>query len=280
MATIEGTGSPVVYLPFPTFLTVLDTLGQGLPPRVDKSVFSSQSGSVQTQIMSNLKTMRLIDDDGVPQETLRRLAEERENRPALVADLLRIIYPEIVNLGASHGSAAQLKEAFTKRNAQGDTQRKAITFLLQAMEYSGLPTSRLWPKTKQRKAAATPRKNGNAAAPRKRRSSTQTESQTEPKQTQTPPPSAEGATRTVDLPSGGWVTLTVSVDPFSLTAREREAVFDLIDRVRQLPETLKDDRVTPAASAAAGEASSSEYGKGDGVAVGPAPHHPEEARSW
>ena len=42
--------------------------------------------------------------------------------------------------------------------------------------------------------------------------------------------------KTVHLKSGGTVTLTAAVDLFSLTAADREFVFELIDKVQSYAE--------------------------------------------
>lgn len=239
MAQDINSGTTAVYLPFRTFLTALDILGQGRPPRVDKSVFASFSGVTQALVIATFKTLGLIDDAGNPQATLLALIEGGADRERLVGQLVRNTYPEIVELGTRNASPAQLDEAMRKRGVQGSTLRKAITFYLQAAEFTSLPVSSLWPKAKRRPAGRGQRRNGGIT--RRRRL---------PPKGQTPPANADrasaGTTRTVTLPSGGTAALTLSVDVFDLSEGERVGVFDLIDRLMRLPDSAGHDRTTPA----------------------------------
>jgi len=261
----ESTPSiPPVYVPWQTLQTGLDILGQGVPPRVDKSVFGSFSGSNQTLMLSALRAFRLIDEAGVPTPALKSLAENRDTRAGELNGILRWSFPDLVALGEANATSGQLDDAMKKRGLSGETQRKVLSFYLQAAEYAGLPLSKLWPKAKSRTAKGA-RQSRTASGTSRRRGSPPT-----------PPPASrmeiptqqQGMTRTVEIPGVGTATLTFALDLFDLSEDQRRKVFDLIDRLRELG-AVEDDRHQPTKAAA-------ENGTGEGGQLTGSPLRPVE----
>ena len=77
------------YVPYRTFRTFLEFLKEGIPDRIDRSVWVSRfSGSSGMQLMTSLKALNLIDDLGMPSSDLEKLvyAQGKDRR-----DLLREI---------------------------------------------------------------------------------------------------------------------------------------------------------------------------------------------
>src|SRR4030042_3837851 len=82
------------YVPFKTFQNFLDSLKVGIPSRIDRSVISSFSGTVQSQLTGALKYLNLISENGLPSETLSRLVNsEGAERQKILRDILKKSYP-------------------------------------------------------------------------------------------------------------------------------------------------------------------------------------------
>jgi len=144
------------------------------PTRIDKSYLDNQSGATQTAILSGLRSIGLIDEDGRLTEAFKKLvvADDAQRKQA-VAELLGSQYGSIVELGTTNATQLQLEEAFkTLFDVQGETRRKSVAFYLKAAQYAGVPVSRQWktprttaPRSGRRKAGSR-RTNDDGAPPR------------------------------------------------------------------------------------------------------------------
>ena len=210
---------PAAYIPFRTFLTALEALEQALPEQIDKSAWSTFSYAIQAHTVSAFKFLGLIDDDGYVQDELRRLVAEKGDRPALVGELLRQRYANVVELGDQNATTQQLNEAMRQHYVGGSLLVKAVRFFLRAAEYAELPVSPLWEKGKKGVATGqgkrTPKKSTRSKRSQDASSGVGT--------------GGEHSVKEVSLPSGGTVTLSASVDVMKLSAKERKFIFDLID---------------------------------------------------
>lgn len=130
------------YLAWRTFFNLILQLDEkGLPTRIDRSFLSQRSGVDQGYLIATLKAFGMIADDGTVLQPLKDLVADREGRPALVADVLKIHYPEVFALPAN-ATQAELDEVFRAVFAQsGATLRKAQTFLLHGAAFAGLKLS-------------------------------------------------------------------------------------------------------------------------------------------
>jgi hypothetical protein len=131
------------YIPFRTLLNLFERLAQeGVPNRIDRTYLDYLSGITQTYLIAALKTFDLVDDDGVPTPKLREFVENPDQRPALTGQLVREYYADALSLGegATHG---ELEEVFREKyGLRGDTNRKGITFFLNAATFGNVPVSR------------------------------------------------------------------------------------------------------------------------------------------
>lgn len=217
----NGDGQAAVYVAFTTFKNALDQLAQGVPNRVDRSVFPGLSGGVQAQLLAGMRFLGLIDGDGKPQPSLAKVAVlDEPSRKRELRAILEDTYADLFALNLKKTTPAELNEQMAQSyNVSGDTRDKAVRFFLSAAEYAGVPLSQLFEKKRGRTASAStpkrrrgrPKGSSGASAPTR---STGT-----------------GATKTVQLTSGGELTLSASIDLFALTADDRKFVFDLIDRM-------------------------------------------------
>lgn len=209
------------YLPFKTFLSSLEPFSQGLPPKIDRTIWRSQSGFMQGLIMNTFRFFKLIDDNDRPTELLHQIAKKKDEqlKPDL-ANLLRISYAAVMEHDLMTMTPKMLDEILEKSySVGGDTKKKAGTFFLQAVKHANIPfSSFLSVKTRNttgRKRRVGTRENGNAETPNY--------------VLEMPPTPAEGHSKSIQLSGGGTVTLSLSANLFSLKGEDRKFVFDLID---------------------------------------------------
>lgn len=111
-------------------------------------------------------------------------------------------------------------------NVSGSTRDKAVRFFLAALEYLEIPVSPLFKRS-----------GGNGTGvQRKRRGPGRPKVAMD---TGEPPPHdagnvpTAGTSRVVKLKSGGTLTVSASLDLFSLVPTDRKFVFELIDRLEE-----------------------------------------------
>ena len=137
------------YLPYKTLSTFLEDLKISLPQRIDRSLMKSMSGGMQSQLMSALAYLNLIDiNSGVPTEKLSRLVHsEGADRQRVLKDILTSSYKFLFEgeFQLDRETESQLRERFEQTGVSGDTQRKAIAFFIKAAKDAGLGAPK--PKT-------------------------------------------------------------------------------------------------------------------------------------
>ena len=218
----ENNKQSAPYLPFKTFLGALDALNHGVPPIIDRSIWRTQPGGVQGQIMGALRFFNLIDDNNKPAENLRRLIERPDDRQKAIRALLEWSYANIVKGDLTKMTAKMLEDGMEQYGVGGETKKKAVTFFLQAARFADLALSPYL----QAQIRATP-------GTRRKRRKDDDGSANEPIPT-APAPMAgrSGESQTIELKSGGSVTIIVSINPFGLEEADRTFVFDLIDKLK------------------------------------------------
>lgn len=131
----------VPYAPWTTFNTALDTLQEnGLPDKLDRSVFKKQSGGTQAVLMASLKAAGGINEDNLVQPILHRMVDPAQ-RKAAFKDLLDERYKEVLALGPT-ATQAQFDQVFRDYGLSGATHRKAKAFFLKAAEEVGIKLSK------------------------------------------------------------------------------------------------------------------------------------------
>ncbi len=132
------------YLPYRTLRTFLDSLRQGIPARIDRTVMRSFAGSVQSSLLSSLRYLNLITPEGIPTDSLNRLVHlDGLERQQALAEVLRGAYNFLFSDGFSleRATPGQFQERFRLSGATGDTARKAATFFLAAARDAGMEVS-------------------------------------------------------------------------------------------------------------------------------------------
>lgn len=217
------------YLAFKTFWTFVDELlAKPLPPKLDRSLMRSKSGSDQASLTAALKSFDLIDDvQGVT--GLRALADADEaGRIHWLGQQLRLHYPVQVKVSEGNGTEQQLRDSLKESFGLGsaDTIRKAMTFFLHAARTAGIEISPHFPVTRSG--------SGAPGAPKPRR----------PTKRKPPPSPApdknEGSGRltvsgdiyTLTMASGPVVTFAVQINVMEASVEDRNFIFAIIDKLR------------------------------------------------
>lgn len=221
-----------VYVAWATLNNALTTLSQGIPNQIDRTVFPGLAWSVQSQLMSGLKFLGLIDDDGKPLRALQAVAvADEDKRRAAMATLLRERYADLFALDLTKTTPAELDKVMgATYKVQGSTRERCVRFFLAAAGYAGVPLS---PLVKPKGAG-----NNNASSagrPRRRlrdrRQTATTDAGGSIQDTAQVRVHQGGTSKTVSLRGGGTLTLAATLDVFSLTETDRVFVFGLIDKL-------------------------------------------------
>lgn len=224
------------YMSFQTFWKYLDELAsKPLPPRIDRSMMRTKSGTDQANLTMALNSFGLTDGEGTVLATLTKLtASPSDQRSAVLADLIRQYYPGPMRVSDENGTQAALNAVFTEDYpsiASADTRRKAITFFLHAATSAGLSLSPHFPSS--RPGAGAP------GAPKARRSGRRkpesAEGQVSPEPTSTTSQastSTRGTSHTIELESGGTLTLTYDLSLFDLSEDDETFVLGLVRGLR------------------------------------------------
>lgn len=231
--TGQSKASVPPYLPYKTFTGYIDSLKQGVPSHIDRSTMATMAGNVQTNLLNALRYLELIQEHGAPTERLYQFVKsEGAERQGLLREMLRSAYGFLWTDGfdLSNATGATFDERF-KRVASGDTARKAEAFFLAAAKDADMPISRFitargsrGPRSRQRRPIIQNGLNGKAS---------QTRHETQEEVMPPPPPPPGGNTKTVTFSRGGILTVSVSVDLFTLTRHERDFVLGLIDQMNE-----------------------------------------------
>lgn len=218
------------YIPYKTLTNTLDRFRSGhLPNRIDRTVFPGQSGAAQTQLLAAMKFLGLIDEElNTPTDVFKKLVPADEaTRKKLLRGVLETSYAELFKLDLLKATPGQLNETMAAHyTVSGSTLVKAVRFFVAAATDVGIELSPLLSKQKVRA--------GNGAAPRRRRGPRLKQPQP---LSLAPASPASGTTKTVELKSGGTLTVSGTFDPFSLNSADRAFVFGLIDKLDEYQNT-------------------------------------------
>ena len=215
--------SSTPYGVFATFMTAVGQLAQGVPNQIDRSVFPGMAWTAQTQLLSALRSLRLMSEDGKPTPRLHALAvTDEDKRKKALEQIVREHYAEIFELDLMKTTPAELDQRMTEAfDITGDTRKKAVRFFLAALDHLSIEVSPLFGKPRSRKRTG----NGPARRTRRRRTPASTSNQS-PAQ-----PDQGGTSRTIELRSGGTLTLSVSLDLLRVSSDDRTFVIGLVDKL-------------------------------------------------
>lgn len=134
MTDTTATSSPP-YATFGSFAGFLNKLrDDGLPNRIDASVFGNASGSIKYSVLAALKYLGLIDSAGKPSKFFADLVTATdEERPIYFAQLIRSGYPSLFEKGVDLDkmTAGQFDEHFrVQYQVKGSTIDKIAAFFI------------------------------------------------------------------------------------------------------------------------------------------------------
>lgn len=131
------------YVAFRTFRTFLESLAISMPDRIDRSVFDSKfSGTATSQINSALRSLKLIDADGSPSGSLRRLAQTQgEEHQMVLAGILESYYEPVFRLDLERATKAQFREAMREFGCTESMLIKCETFFIHAAQHAAISLS-------------------------------------------------------------------------------------------------------------------------------------------
>jgi hypothetical protein len=142
--TFEVSPAPVPpYVPYRSFRNFIDSLKQGIPGRIDRSVMASMSGAIQSQLTAALRYLGLIKATGQPTDTLPRLVNsEGPERAKVMREIVTSSYRFLFDdFDVKSATPRMLEEQFGAMGASGGTLSKCTNFFLAAAKEAGIETS-------------------------------------------------------------------------------------------------------------------------------------------
>lgn len=150
------------YVPWRTFETYIDSLaafGPSMPNVIDRDSMRTFSGSMQSWLLSALRSLRMIDENGEPKPRLKQIVEATpENRKPLYRHLIEVEYPFLRAINLQGATPKQIEAAFESTGATGDTVRKCIAFFIGMAKAADLQLSPLIEKVRRRPSSGGQKK--------------------------------------------------------------------------------------------------------------------------
>jgi hypothetical protein len=141
--TVSTRGGVPAYVSYRTFLSFLESLRESAPARIDRSLLTSFSGTMQNQLLSALRYLGLIAEDGTTHPSFARLVRsEGTERRVILNEIVREAYLFLFgDFDLAAATSMQLVERFKAAGARGDTVRKCISFFLSIAEDAAIELS-------------------------------------------------------------------------------------------------------------------------------------------
>ena len=212
------------YVPWGTFKNSLAAFSEGLPNRIDRTALVGMAGGTQAHLLSALKFLGLIEDDGTPTSAMAELAvPDEETRKKVLDRIVRERYSALFELDLTKATPAQLQEKMQEHyRVRGTTRDRAVRFFLGAAEYLDIPLSQYF--SARGSAGAT------NSSPRRKSRKPKGKQQVDRGGEDDNPPKG-GSSKTVRLASGGSLELIASVDVMTMSEADRKFLFELIDKM-------------------------------------------------
>jgi len=142
-ANVRRQGLPP-YVSYAAFRRFVESLKQGIPSRIDRTVLGWLSPAGQAQLVLALRFLGLTEDQGAPTEKLEDLAAAQGPlRQKLLRETVTSAYRHVLGgLNLQKATSGQLEDQFKKAGASGVTLRKCVAFFVTAMDDSGIGHSR------------------------------------------------------------------------------------------------------------------------------------------
>ena len=131
------------YVSYRTFRNFLELLKEGLPSRIDRSVWGPRySGTTGQQLMTALKSLNLINENGTPNNTLENLVNSNgTQRQLLIKKILEDKYSEIFQIDLVRATRSQFNDIFRSVGINEGMLNKCQVFFIQACQDAGIELS-------------------------------------------------------------------------------------------------------------------------------------------
>ena len=219
------------YIPWNSLRTATEVLEQGLPKRLDRSVFPSFSGSMKSWILSAFVFLDFTDENGNVTPRLEEWVKSQEaGRKEIMRAIVESKYKALLDLADESGTPDQFKKEIEKLGVSGGTTQRAVRFFLAAAKFAGIDVPESWKKIKVSGSGSVsrrrrPRNDGGAGEPDGDGDGGD--------------PDEPG--NTITLECGSTVTLTVALKPLTLSEADRVWLFGLIDEFKSHASSPEDD---------------------------------------
>lgn len=129
------------YAPYRSFRNYIDSLKQGIPSQIDRSVMQSMSGALQSQLTSTMRYLGLVNSSGQPTDRLSRIVHsEGAERKAALQNVAKSAYPYLFdNFDLKTATPKMLNDKFTGMNASGGTVGKCVAFFIALAKDAEIP---------------------------------------------------------------------------------------------------------------------------------------------
>lgn len=210
----------MAYVPFKTFLGAIELLERHMPNQIDSSLWPSYSGAIRSQLLNCFRFLDLIDANGRPTPGLKALVRDKAGRKGSLRKILETSYAPVVNLGLEKMTPRQFRDAMNEFGGMtGDTQKKVVSFFLRAARYSELPMAPLLSKNVR-------------SAPSRRKADNDHRSALASAKVHQEHEAAREIAKSVELQSGGKLTVLLSANILELSSIDRAFVFGMIDKLQ------------------------------------------------
>lgn len=115
-----------------------------IPSHIDRDFLpTSMSGATQASLISALKFLRLIGENGVPEDNLHNLVKAtKDERVVIWRGIMTSAYDFLLsNVDIERTTTRIVSDKFKEQGISGDTIRKAMTFLIFAANDAGIKVS-------------------------------------------------------------------------------------------------------------------------------------------
>lgn len=134
------------YATFSAFINFINKLRDTvIPARIDPTVFGNASGSISYSIISSLKFLNLIDDNGVPNTRFVALVKAPDEvRTGILEGIIKDGYPSLFkgSVDLANMTAGQFDEHMRNEyGVSGSTVDKIAAFFISACKMAGIPLS-------------------------------------------------------------------------------------------------------------------------------------------
>ena len=222
---------PVPYVPWKTFISVLESFTKFLPGHVHKSMWPSYSGATQSQVMLALRFLNLIEEDHAPSELLRRIAEaDKAQWPTLMQEVLKKSYVALMQCDLTKATPGSFDAEIRKFGQEGDTHRKAASFFLQAAKYANVPLS---PLLAQKGGLSSSRKKRSSPAKKSAMPAKPPSGEGENDPVEQSRMEASGVKKIIHMDNESFLSLTLNKNFGELPSLQRRFVNKLIDLMEE-----------------------------------------------